>query len=74
MFGPQSTGIPGVVRITYVPEHQPVTVQHLGKAAEYTAKIFDPVTGTTGEAFDAKADDAGTGSARRRRGRITIGC
>jgi hypothetical protein len=59
VFGPQSTGIPGVVRITYVPEHQPITVQHLGKAAEYTAKLFDPVTGATGEPFDARADDSG---------------
>lgn len=45
IFGPQSAGIPGVVRIIYVPERGAVKVNHLGRDASYTAALFDPVTG-----------------------------
>lgn len=45
LFGPQSTGIPGKVRLIYVPEGKTVQLHQLGKAARYSATAFDPVTG-----------------------------
>lgn len=45
MHGPQSTGIPGVVRITYVPDPMAIEVHDLDKAATYVATCFDPMTG-----------------------------
>jgi hypothetical protein len=57
--GPQSTGIPGVVRITYVPEHKPIVVRDLGIRADYTPTYFDPVTGTKTTLANIQADEAG---------------
>ncbi len=45
-FEPQSTGIPGVVRVTYVPDHKPIVVRSLDKHTAYSARYFDPVDGT----------------------------
>ncbi len=44
--GPQATGIPGVVRVIYVPESQPIVVRNLDPHSAYAATYFDPVTGT----------------------------
>jgi hypothetical protein len=42
-YGPQATGIPGVVRVIYVPESQPIVVRSLDPHAAYAATYFDPV-------------------------------
>ena len=57
--GPHSSGIPGVVRIIYVPEADNVEVRNLGRHAEYAASWFDPVTGTKINLPTVKADDDG---------------
>ena len=59
VFGPQSAGIPGVVRIIYVPESEPIVVKNLGRQAVYAATFFDPVTGAKTALPSARADDAG---------------
>src|SRR6185312_13476879 len=44
-FGPQCTGIPGGVRIIYVPDSQSIEAKALDPGAAYSAVYFDPVTG-----------------------------
>jgi hypothetical protein len=44
-YGPQATGIPGVVRVIYVPESQPIVVRRLGQHTAYAATYFDLVSG-----------------------------
>ena len=44
-YGPYSTGIPGKVSITYVPESRPVRFSHLELDAKYRAQAFDPTNG-----------------------------
>jgi hypothetical protein len=53
-FGPQSTGIPGVIRLIYVPESRPVKVNTLSKGVSYLARWFDPITGENGVFPDVK--------------------
>jgi hypothetical protein len=43
--GPQSAGIPGVVRIIYMLNSEPIEVRDLGTDRRYVATYFDPVTG-----------------------------
>jgi hypothetical protein len=57
--GPQSAGIPGVVRIIYVPDAGTVEVRNLGRQAEYAVSWFDPVKGTKTKMPEAKADEDG---------------
>lgn len=45
-YAPQAAGIPGVVRIIWVLQNEPIVVRSLEPRATYTAKYFDPVTGT----------------------------
>jgi hypothetical protein len=59
VFGPQSAGIPGVVRIVYVPEHRAVMVRELGAYAAYVATYFDPVSGAKTPMAPIQADGAG---------------
>jgi len=59
VFGPQSTGIPGVVRVLYVPDHEPIVVNQLGHRAEYAASYFDPVSGAKTPLPTVRADDLG---------------
>ncbi|MEO7298079.1 MAG: DUF4038 domain-containing protein [Verrucomicrobiota bacterium] len=59
VFGPQSTGIPGVVRIIYVPESDAIVVRDLGKNATLAASYFNPVTGAKTALGKVKSDDAG---------------
>ncbi|HEY3857812.1 MAG TPA: DUF4038 domain-containing protein [Verrucomicrobiae bacterium] len=47
LYGPQSTGIPDIVRITYVPENRAVVLHNLRLGKHYEAFYFDPVTGAT---------------------------
>jgi hypothetical protein len=57
--GPQSAGIPGVVRIIYVPEADTVEVRNLGRKEEYAASWLDPVTGKQSKLPQVKADEKG---------------
>ncbi|MFI5356529.1 MAG: DUF4038 domain-containing protein [Opitutales bacterium] len=45
-FGPQSAGIPGLVRVHYVPCALPVVVKNLSPASDYDGYTFDCITGT----------------------------
>jgi transposase len=58
-YGPQTTGIPGVVRVIYVPESQPIVVRNLDPHAAYAAAYFDPVSGTKTAVPAVHSDDAG---------------
>jgi hypothetical protein len=58
-FGPQSSGIPGTVRMIYVPENQTIVVRKLDASATYSAAIFDPVTGAKSPLGKIQADAAG---------------
>ncbi|HVM46475.1 MAG TPA: DUF4038 domain-containing protein [Candidatus Acidoferrum sp.] len=57
-YGPQATGIPGVVRVIYVPESKPIVVRTLEQSAGYALTCFDPVTGQT-RTQTAQSDAAG---------------
>ena len=57
--GPQSTGIPGVVRMIYVPKSEPIVARNLGRRARYAATYFDPVNGVKTVLGPVQADDAG---------------
>lgn len=59
LHGPQTAGIPGAERVTYVPYHEPIVVSALKSGAAYAASIFDPVTGKTGKKSSVTADRAG---------------
>lgn len=58
-FGPQSSGIPGVVRVIYVPESQGIIVHNLGNHVTYSASYFDPVSGARSERIAVQADADG---------------
>jgi hypothetical protein len=58
-YGPQATGIPGVVRVIYVPQSEAVEVRHLVAQAAYTATCFDPVSGDKTSLGTIRADAAG---------------
>jgi hypothetical protein len=57
--GPQSTGIPGVVRLIYVPRAEPVEVRNLDGRAPFAARWFDPVTGVTTPLGEIHGDESG---------------
>jgi Protein of unknown function (DUF4038)/Domain of unknown function (DUF5060) len=59
VYAPQSAGIPGVVRVTYVPQPDTVIVRDLAADSPYSASIFDPVCGTTSAAIPLAADAEG---------------
>ncbi len=56
---PQSAGIPGVVRVIYVPRAATVQVRHLGRRAAYRARWFDPVAGVTTPLGEIRCDENG---------------
>jgi len=56
---PQATGIPGLVRIIWVPRSEPIIVRHLDQEAGWTAAYFDPVNGTRKRLGEARADQSG---------------
>ncbi|MDQ6631854.1 MAG: DUF4038 domain-containing protein, partial [Verrucomicrobiota bacterium] len=60
VFGPQAAGIPGSVRIIYVPENDSIIVRELGKNATFAASYFDPVTGEKTVLPSTKADNIGS--------------
>jgi hypothetical protein len=59
VYGPQSAGIAGVVRIIYVPENEEIVVRNLGRNVAYAASYFDPVTGERTNAQTVQADADG---------------
>ncbi len=59
LLGPQATGIPGVVRVLYVPRPGPVEVRALGPDALYDVKYFDPVSGATTDLGEIRSDKNG---------------
>jgi hypothetical protein len=58
-YGPQATGVPGVVRVIYVPQNEAVEVRYLVAQAAYTATCFDPVSGDKTSLGTIRADTAG---------------
>ena len=58
-YGPQATGIPGVVRVIYVPQSQPIVVRRLGPARAYARHVF--------RSGERREDRASCGASRRRR-------
>ncbi|MEO6873609.1 MAG: DUF4038 domain-containing protein [Opitutaceae bacterium] len=59
LHGPQTAGITGAERVTYVPYHEPIVVSTLKAGAKYRASSFDPVTGKTGKKVGVTADRSG---------------
>ncbi len=59
VLGPQAAGIPGVVRVIYVPRADPVEVRHLGPHSPYDARYFDPVSGMTTGLGEIRSDSDG---------------
>ena len=57
---PQATGIPDLVRIIYVPEHEIIEARGLTPSAKYAASYFDPVSGEKASLGIVQADNQGT--------------
>ena len=60
---PYAAGVPGVVRVVYMPRALPVTVRKLERDAQYIASTFDPVSGHHNEIGPVKADADGSWTA-----------
>jgi hypothetical protein len=58
--GPHAAGIPGKVRIIWVPRSEPIIVHDLGTRASWAATYFDPTSGERKGLGKVRADDAGT--------------
>jgi hypothetical protein len=58
-YGPQATGIPGVVRVIYVPQSEAAEVRYLVAQAAYAATCFDPVSGDKTSLGTIRADATG---------------
>jgi hypothetical protein len=58
-FGPQATGIPGVVRVMYAQRPDPIEIRELGPHSSYDASYFDPVSGVTTELGEIHSDNNG---------------
>jgi len=59
VYGPQSAGIPGVVRVIYAPQSDSIVVRNLDRQARYAAAYFDPVSGARTPLPPVQADDDG---------------
>ena len=60
---PHSAGVPGVVRVIYVPKNDPISVRGLG-GVDYVARYFNPVTGWTVAAPAVEPDASGAWTCR----------
>jgi len=60
--GPQSAGIPGKVRITWVPRNETILLKHLEPGQTWFASHFDPVTGECKQLGEFQADNSGSWS------------
>lgn len=56
---PQAAGIPGVVRVTYVSQHESIEARSLGPHAKQNAIRFDPVSGARTPIGTIQADAQG---------------
>src|SRR5208337_1887349 len=56
-YAPQSAGVAGAVRISYVPESRPVAAHTLVVHAAYSAAYFDPVSGRRTEIGLIQSDE-----------------
>jgi hypothetical protein len=56
---PYAAGVPGVIRIVYLPRRQPVTVHHIEMIKQYRASFFDPVSGRQTEIGPVRPDNSG---------------
>jgi len=56
---PQATGIPGSLRVIYVPERVAIEVRSLGLQTTHAASYFDPVSGEKGSLGIVQADSQG---------------
>jgi len=59
-FGPQAAGIPGQVRVIYIPRAEPVQLRQLVPGRTYRAWTFDPLTGARTSLTPLKAGADGT--------------
>jgi hypothetical protein len=59
-YGPYATGIPGKVRIVYVPESPKVQMKKLEKNSNYRVRAFDPTTAEMSELGRVVAADQKT--------------
>jgi hypothetical protein len=59
-LGPQAFGIPGGVRVIYVPQNSPISVRDLGPRARCSVTYLDPVTGRKSKLGGVHADATGT--------------
>ena len=57
--GPQAAGIPGKVRLIWVPRSEPILVRELGATAGWAATYFDPTNGERKQLGKVRADDKG---------------
>ena len=60
---PYAAGVPGVVRIVYMPRALPVVVRKLEPDTHYIASSFDPITGQRDEIGPARPDADGSWTA-----------
>jgi hypothetical protein len=60
---PYAAGVPGVVRVLYMPSARPVTVRNLGTDVRWTASVFDPVSGRSKDAGPVTPDKDGSWTA-----------
>jgi hypothetical protein len=56
---PQATGIPGSLRLIYVPEREVIEIRDLEPQAKYAASYFDPVSGEKAPLGLIQADTRG---------------
>ena len=57
---PYTAGIPGVVRIVYLPLPRAVTIHHLEPGKAYIARVFDPTSGRRQEIGAVRPDERGS--------------
>jgi hypothetical protein len=67
---PYTAGIPGEVRITYVPFPRPVMVRKLESGHNYVATYFDPVSGRRTDLGAARPDAEGSWTVAPPRGAV----
>ena len=60
VFGPQSAGIDGQVRVIYVPENAAIEVCFLEPNAVYSARYFDPTSGQSSDAPQVEVGESGS--------------
>ena len=60
---PYTAGIPGELRITYVPFPRRVMIRNLETGRDYKASCFNPVTGALSEVGPVRADATGSWTA-----------